>query len=621
MKKKNEKQCGNLSNYIILPVRYGGIYGWLSGASRLLVGILPLAEVWIVAEFVDRALYIVQNQGNIADIYMIAVCLGITIGLSWLVGKMAAFADAKLIYRLREKFRPCLIEKCARLNYADIENEHVQDQIRRVTKEPEKELYSGFQELLTLLAVAIRTLGLVGIITAKLWWCGVIVLFLHLPILYFAKKNGENAYQADKDFSLHMRRYEYLNEVLTGRESAMERSLFRYSEAVHGMWQKQYGLACAKYIKAFFKYFFAARMYSIFSVLASLLMVLFLLGPVFTGDMSVGLFIAVVSSLLTMVSVTVQQLSQNIRELSRKKAYMQDLQEFMGMEEEPADILERPAKVFQGFQTMEFQNVSFKYPGTDVYVLKNMSFTLESGKHYAVVGENAAGKTTVTKLMLGLYRDYEGKILINGKELREYSVLELKGLYAVVYQDFARYHISVKENLAIGGSGGLEKISALTGSVVQNSEQERSEQAEWEEKRTQEVLQELGLWDEVQKMPDQADTILGKFEADDREISVGQWQRIAIGRALMSEAPIRILDEPSAALDPVSESRIYEEYGKLSKGKTTIFITHRLGSVKLADHILVFRKGTLEAQGTYAELMKSCELFKTMYETQRGDEK
>lgn len=132
-----------------------------------------------------------------------------------------------MIIEIREKFCPRLLEKCARLKYAYIEDAEIQDKILRVTKEPESELYGGFSELLVLVSMVIRIVGIVAIIASKLWWCGVFVLLLHLPIVYFARKNGESAYQADKDFALHMRRYEYLNKVLVEKDSAMERNLFQ----------------------------------------------------------------------------------------------------------------------------------------------------------------------------------------------------------------------------------------------------------------------------------------------------------------------------------------------------------------------------------------------------------
>ena len=255
---------------------------------------------------------------------------------------------------------------------------------------------------------------------------------------------------------------------------------------------------------------------------------------------------------------------------------------------------------FDGFGELMFEHVSFCYPGTEKYVLKDVSFRLEAGRHYAFTGANAAGKSTVIKLMTGLYDSYEGRILVNGKELREYSPQEKKSLYAVVFQDFARYQISVKDMIGLGmRRQGAQMECQDTGKVRL-------------------AVEQVGLSEFVDGLADGIDTVLGKFDRGNKEASGGQWQKLALARAFVSDAPICILDEPSASLDPVSESRLYQEYGKLSEGRTTVFISHRLGSVRLADSIIVFDEGRILEQGTFEELMKYESKFREMYEVQRS---
>lgn len=226
--------------------------------------------------------------------------------------------------------------------------------------------------------------------------------------------------------------------------------------------------------------------------------------------------------------------------------------------------------------------------------MKNFNLRLEKDLHYAFVGINGAGKTTVTKLLTGLYDNYEGEILLNGRELRTYSQAELKALFAVVYQDFAKYYIPLKDNIALGN-------------VLNFNDQE-----------VQQVASIIGLDEEVKDLPMGYDTPLGKIIEGGVDLSGGQWQKVAIARALYNPAQIRILDEPTAALDPVAESNIYEMFGRISKGKSTIFITHRLGAAKLADQIIVIDDGQVKEQGTHDELLKLGGIYAEMFEDQRS---
>jgi ATP-binding cassette subfamily B protein len=254
--------------------------------------------------------------------------------------------------------------------------------------------------------------------------------------------------------------------------------------------------------------------------------------------------------------------------------------------------LEEPAEPPMAFQSLELKNVSFTYPGTDRKILDGLSLKIEAGEHIAFVGVNGAGKTTITKLLTGLYGEYEGEILVNGRELRTIPQPELKSLYSLVYQDFARYQISMRDNVAFGHKD--------------------------REARFSEVSEALSLGETIDHLKEGADTPLGRLYENGQELSGGQWQRVAIARALANPAPMRILDEPTAALDPIAEADIYQRFKSLSRGVTTLFISHRLGSTKLADRICVLGEGRLIEMGSHDELARAGGLYAEMYEAQRS---
>lgn len=257
-------------------------------------------------------------------------------------------------------------------------------------------------------------------------------------------------------------------------------------------------------------------------------------------------------------------------------------------------------------ETLEFCHVTFRYPGTDTDILKDFCMKLENGRHYAVVGENGAGKTTLIKLLTGLYREYEGEILYNSMEMRTFPREEWFRIFSCVFQDFARYYLSVEENICLG-TGNMDF-----------EETEGREQKRKRLSRMESAARRLDIHDAISELKYGYGTRLGKLDEDSLDLSGGQWQRVAMARALMNDAPLLLLDEPTAALDPVSESRLYEEFGAISRNRTTIFISHRLGSVKLSDHIFLIKDGCVREQGSHQELMERQGIYAHMYETQQS---
>lgn len=264
-----------------------------------------------------------------------------------------------------------------------------------------------------------------------------------------------------------------------------------------------------------------------------------------------------------------------IQNINQKCAYAHRYIEFMRF---PAAMEKGTAPVKRGEHTIEFCHVSFKYPRSEKLVLRDINLTIKSGEHLSIVGLNGAGKTTFIKLLCRLYDVNEGEILVDGVNIKEYSEEEYRKLFAVVFQDFQLFAFSLRENIALG---------------------EQAEDSELEE-----VLKLAGLWEDAQKLPQGLDTMLYKsFDENGTDLSGGQRQKTAIARALFRKAPVVILDEPTAALDPVAEYEIYRQFNTLVGGKTAVYISHRLSSCKFCDRIAVFADDTIKEYGTHDELV------------------
>jgi ATP-binding cassette subfamily B protein len=249
-----------------------------------------------------------------------------------------------------------------------------------------------------------------------------------------------------------------------------------------------------------------------------------------------------------------------------------------------------PQPIREGFV---FEDVGFIYPGAERWAVRHLSFELRAGEMLALVGENGAGKTTLVKLLTRLFDPDEGCILLDGHDLRDYDLNSLRGNMGVIFQDFFRYNLSASDNIAVG------KIAA-------RDDRDRIERAA-RSSQADEV---------IARLPGGYEQMIGKRFRNGVELSGGEWQKIAIARAYMREAPVLILDEPTAALDARSEFEVFQRFKALSAGKTGILISHRFSSVRMADRILVLADGKVESSGTHDELMKQKGRYSDLFELQ-----
>lgn len=569
-----------------------------SPVCAVLYAVLPVTQSVLqtavtalaTANFVDTATAILNRERSYQDIYPALALVLLTLGLVNTIGAAAKLAASRVSVDLQRSLKPAMVKTIAAFDYRHIENERSWKLISRVSRDPVKAITDGVDAFIQFAQIIVSVASVFGLIVSQIWWAALVILVFSVPMFILSRRAGKKNYQAERDAEKFTRRTEYLGEVLTGRENVDERTLFGYYGRVNSQWQEQYEAGRKLQIKVTAKNFMISKGSSMLLALISLLVALTLIGPVVNGQLSAGMFMGIVSAVFGMIQKLGFQMSRSLENISRAGEYMKDFSEFAALSE-AKDALAEPDVNPIRIDSLEFRNVRFRYPNGDAFILDGLSFRLEAGRHYALVGKNGAGKTTITKLLTGLYTEYEGEILINGKELRRYPVDAVKAMFSVVYQDFAKYYIEMRANIGLGDvhSEGKEEEAARV----------------------------AGLDGTVGKLQNGIDTPLGKILKGGQDISGGQWQRVAIARSLASRAPVRILDEPTSALDPISESNLYRDFEKLMKGKTTIFVSHRLGSTKLADEILVIDEGKIAERGTHEELMEKNGQYAEMFEAQR----
>lgn len=562
--------------------------------QRVLMGLVPTIQVMATASFLDGVLGVYQGNQTIIEIYPSLFVLVALVAYGRLNSGALGLANVRLGMGFQAKFRTSITEKRTRLAYYQIEDAETWDLLNRVSNEGERQISQGFNSLLTLFGSIIHTGGLLVLLLSQVWWAPLIILVFSVPLYVLGIKGGQASYEVSREVTKYKRRHEYLGEIMLSREAVEERALFGFAPALNEIWHEFYEKARVMAYKTERKWYVRMKSGSVVTALTSLLIVGVLLNPVLTGVISMGMFISLVNAIFGLVQIMSWQFTGIMDLLARSREYLKDLTRFANLEESPGST-DKPLEESEQFSSLEFKDVSFAYPGTEKQILNNLSFRIDAGAHYAFVGANGAGKTTITKLIMGLYDNYSGQIFLNGKDLRAFQPSELKSFFNVFHQDFSRYFISLGENIALGDV-----------------------RSEPEQKRIEEVVVLLDLGDVVAKLPKGLETPLGKIREGGQDLSGGEWQRVGMSRAVYNPAPFRILDEPTAALDPIAESTLYQQYERISRGKTTVFISHRLGSTKLADHIFVIDEGLLAEAGSHAELMGKDGLYREMYESQRG---
>ncbi len=614
-----EKRKYNWLDMWLMPFHCAPVSTVAVTVQKLLTALANVFQVIVVAEFLDGAIQAVVrgNFDSETAVWFVLMLLIVSWKrVSYHVGRL--FTNYATIHG-NEQIVAEITRKRDRMEYYLLEDPKIEELSNRLTGRLEYNLRQNLQWFLNLFAINIpRIVGVLLIMSGYVWWLSLVILALTVPLFFFSLKSGKKVYRAFEEAAVYERRHKYLFSVLTGRETTEERSLFGYTGQVNGQWHKQYEGAVEQDIRSEILFMGNSLRGITINGALSLVVVLIMIPLAASGRLTAGIFISLVTSMYDLIDIMGNSTAKAVNWVATAQEYMKDLTVFAALpEREDAAGGERTqrreadaaALKMQGkipeLKELEFCHVTFRYPGSDVEILKDFSMKLECGRHYAIVGENGAGKTTLIKLLTGLYREYEGQILYNGIEMRSFPREEWFRIFSCVFQDFARYYLSVEENICLG-MGDMD------------FEEEGPEQKRERISRMENTAKQLDIHDFLRGLKGGYETRLGKLDEDSVDLSGGQWQRVAMARALMNDAPLLLLDEPTAALDPISESRLYEEFGKISRNRTTIFISHRLGSIKLSDHIFLLKDGCVREQGSHEELMRLQGIYANMYETQQS---
>ncbi|MBI9011349.1 MAG: ABC transporter ATP-binding protein [Clostridiales bacterium] len=546
---------------------------------------IPIMIV-VVARFIDSALLLgtsVFKQGDLV-VYGMLVMSGYiyTVASQQMKALVSKMSEDKLLYKLK----PRMIKKLYSIDYLVYESAETQDLIHRVTDDGPQKFISVQRTILSLIRIIIQVLGIVYTLIPYMGWYAILVVSAVLPLIIVSSKGGKRVYAAEKQVGLITRKMNYLSDILSNREASHERTLFNYTTHVNNKYKQAHLFRSNYNTKALAKEVSRSKGINIILNLMILPLIFVLVQAVSRKQMSIGLFTSIIGSVMVLSRVLSGQLSELFLNLASHIEYAKDLHSFEILPENDG-VHETVDEIT--FKSLIIKDLYFKYAKDDDYILKGINLELKKGQSYSLVGVNGAGKTTLTKILTGLYRQYEGEILLNGVDLKNFTYSQLRQVFSVVSQDFARYAISVKENIVFDQSNaGVE-----------------------------DVLTSLELDKFINHLPNKEDTLLGKVDSEGTDLSGGQWQMLAIARALFRQTPFVILDEPTSSLSPTAESEIYTKFLNFANERSLLMISHRLGSTKIADEIIVMDDGVIAESGSHEQLMDHNKLYANLFTKQR----
>lgn len=577
--------------YIVFCMKNAALFVCAAMLLKVGIALLPTLQALALGRFIDEMADSFAQGTVTAALAGSLAALCVLITLVYLLDSLYSLVQVKLKIRIGTAYDLHLLEKHSRLTIASLENNKTCQLIEQVTEDSTDKMYKGFLNLMDMAEYAVRILGIVAAVCAYSIPFGVFAAFMLLALFPIAKKCGEEDYEAYRNSSEQFRRARYFRDVLRGRDYAGERATFQYTGWMNRLWEQKFEKGRQYSEKASGQNYFRIKLVSIAALVFLGIVALVLLFPLRDGRLSAGTYIGIVTLITTFAKMMEWNIAYVIEDFISGRLYILDYDHFMNLEECLIEEGEGGDTSVE-LEEIAFRDVSFRYPGTEKPVLHHLNLTLKKGRQYALVGENGAGKTTIVQLLLGLYEDYQGEILLDGKELRTFSPEQRRAYFSCAWQNFARYEIELGENISPG-----RKI---------------------EESRLLALCERLGMGDLPGELPDGFHTELGRLGEKEMDLSGGQWQRIAVARALVRNTLVLILDEPAAALDPSGEQALYELLQKEVKSSIGIWITHRLGGIRGVDEIVVLRDGGVCERGSHGELMEKGGFYAHMFEVQRS---
>ncbi|MEH0059993.1 ABC transporter ATP-binding protein [Auritidibacter ignavus] len=571
----------------------GGVIGIL--VTTAIDALIPATQVVLLGLTVNAVL----NANNASDLMIYPLLFGFLAVLSLILTALQDYWQSSLEKKVANTFNLQLMKKSSELSLPDFENPHVYNMLQLATREATGRPYQLFAQLVATVSGGISLIAVTGVLMS--WNPLIATLVLLAPILPVAVNQifNKRLWLIERERSEERRRGEYIIALTTNDKTYTETRLFKllpyfintYREMLARFYSVDMGIERQRSL--------ASIISGLIGVVATIAAVYFAISDSFTtGDP--GRLAAYLGAIAAVTAAT-QLFIGGLGQLFEHTLFLGNLFNFLDLSPTLTNDTATSNRTLSGTgqsgssasHKIVFDNVTFHYPGQERPALEHFSATFSPRKTIALVGQNGAGKSTIVKLLSRFYEPTSGRILIDGIDIREIDLDDYRQQLAVVFQDFLQYEASLRHNI---GYGRLENIEDTDG-IFRAAERAR-------------------LQDVLNHLPDGIDTQLGKWFSDGIQLSGGEWQRVALARALFRNAPIIVLDEPTASLDSQAEEAVFQQINDDASQATKILISHRFSTVRMADEILVIGEGRLLERGTHQELVSSGGVYAQLYATQ-----